>query len=330
MEELIRVLEYESESSTLDYKFNAYDLSDKFKKHEFLKDLSSMANAPSEQDKYIIIGVKEHNGLAESFQNIENTNDEANYQQYLKSNIEPEINFEYKQFKYKNYKLYCFRLYSNHDRPYLFKSRIIRENLTKFNVGDGVIRVGTSTRRLSRSDLDMIYSSKFENKDRKSDLEVKIVIGKPDDSEFDSDKFRFIDVVVFNKSNKSIGFDAEMKIFNTSRTAVYTKRSIKETILIPRHGNMYDVQQFHIPQIPNFEIDIEETEEYSLITRLKGRNETYSISIPQSSSYSDLFFQELIINPNGYRLITGELILKSDEFTDGPMVVTFQKEIKNA
>lgn len=50
--------------------------------------------------------------------------DEAKYQEYVNSNIEPKINFEYLPLKYKNHQLAYFRIFGNHDRPYLMKKEI--------------------------------------------------------------------------------------------------------------------------------------------------------------------------------------------------------------
>lgn len=330
MNEINRLLEYESESSSLDYKFKSYDLSDKLKKYEFLKDVSSMANTLSDQDKYIVIGVKEQNGIASEFQNVEEKFDEANYQQYLYSNIEPAINFEYKQIIFKGFKLYYFRIHNNIDRPYLFKKKVNSGTQTKFNPGDGVIRIGTSTRRLTRTDLDLIFQRKYEVEDRRTDLEVEVVIKKLSDRVINFDKLRYIDIVVTNKSHKSIGFDAEMKIFNNGRQTIFTKKAIKENFAIPKQGNIYDIQHFHSPQIPNFEIDVEETQDFSRIERTKNRGQQYSITIPQGSYYENIFLQEFIINPNVEDLIKGEIILRSDDFIEGPLIIPFKKEITNA
>lgn len=53
------LIEYHSESHLLDFKREQYLLGKNPKKYELLKDISAMANHPSNDDKYIIIGVVE-------------------------------------------------------------------------------------------------------------------------------------------------------------------------------------------------------------------------------------------------------------------------------
>ena len=125
MEDLLgKILMYDSESPSLDFKEIQYSLENNPKKNELLKDISAMANYPGDQDKFIIIGVIESNGVAEKFRDVGQLIDEAKYQQFVLSNIEPKINFEYKKFLYQNHQLAYFRIFNNVDRPYLFKKDV--------------------------------------------------------------------------------------------------------------------------------------------------------------------------------------------------------------
>lgn len=94
------IIAYYSESHSVDFKKTQYPITKHNKKHKLLKDVSAMANHPSNEDKYIIIGVEEENGKAFGFSAITEVIDEANYQQYINSSIEPEIRFEYKSLIY--------------------------------------------------------------------------------------------------------------------------------------------------------------------------------------------------------------------------------------
>jgi hypothetical protein len=331
MNKLEEIIEYESESHLVDFKLFPYDLSNKNKKHEFLKDISSMANNPSNEDKYIIIGVKEKEGIASSFQNVDEIDDQAKYQQYLDSNIEPPINFEYRLFNYKEFKLTYFRIYGNIDRPYLFKKNVNlpdQDSPIKYRNGDGLIRVGTSTRRLVRSDLDKIYESKFNEVDRKSDLNVIVVIDKAEDDINITDK-NYFDLCIENKSSKSIGFDIEMKIFFDDIPTVRSKDSIKESIIIPKPGSRFGVQTFYNPQIPNFDLSIEEEENYLYIRRTKRINEEYAVRISQNSKKDNVFFKELILNARDNFTLKAEVIIRSDDFKDGPLKINIEEEIKS-
>src|SRR4030042_2782121 len=107
------ILQYYSESHSIDFKMEQYPIEKHEKKHELLKDISAIANHPSEEDKYIIIGVIEKDGKASGFQDIKKLIDQAKYQQYIDSNIEPNINFEYKAFEFNGHILAFFRIYKN-------------------------------------------------------------------------------------------------------------------------------------------------------------------------------------------------------------------------
>ncbi|TXD81588.1 hypothetical protein ESY86_07065 [Subsaximicrobium wynnwilliamsii] len=77
--ELEKIIRYDSEGPNLDYKQEEYPLGRNIKKNEILKDISAFANHHSDSDKFIIIGVKEKNGVGKEFFEIENLTDEASY-----------------------------------------------------------------------------------------------------------------------------------------------------------------------------------------------------------------------------------------------------------
>src|SRR5690606_615567 len=106
LDQLKYFIENESENSHLDFKREQYTIEKgNPKQSDFLKDISAMANIPSERDKFIIIGVAEKDGKVANFMDVNNLIDQANYQTYLNEYIEPEINFEYKPFSYEGHKL---------------------------------------------------------------------------------------------------------------------------------------------------------------------------------------------------------------------------------
>lgn len=59
MKRIHDIISYENESSTVDFKKTEYPLGNDSAKHEILKDFSAFANNLSDEDKYIVIGVKE-------------------------------------------------------------------------------------------------------------------------------------------------------------------------------------------------------------------------------------------------------------------------------
>ena len=116
-ENLDEIIEFENENTGLDFKAIQYQ---KVKFQDLLKDLMSMANAKTDDDKYIIVGIKLlGNGNRDILGITEDFIDEATYQQLTHNNIEPELNFSYFPYHYQNKTLGIFKIYDCYDRPYM-------------------------------------------------------------------------------------------------------------------------------------------------------------------------------------------------------------------
>ena len=77
------------ESETLDFKAEAYELSDREKKAEFAKDLMCLANTPREGDAYLVLGVEKHLDGTFTVLGIEPDIDDATLQSIAASFLEP-------------------------------------------------------------------------------------------------------------------------------------------------------------------------------------------------------------------------------------------------
>src|SRR5690606_33698270 len=107
---------------------------------------------------YIIIGVKEKDGFAVGFQDIDSLLTETNFQQFIDQSIEPRINFSYGLFEHLGCKLAYIKIFNNYDRPYLFKKDMdSKRSDLAFKKGSGFIRDKTLIRRLERQDFESIY-----------------------------------------------------------------------------------------------------------------------------------------------------------------------------
>lgn len=158
MKELLDIIEFENENTSLDFKSVQYK---KEQFESFIKDIISLANAITKEDKYIIVGVK---FIANGERNILGINeefiDEATYQQIIINNVEPEIVFEYFPLEFESKKLGIFKLKEISNPPYMMK-----KDFGKLKQGDSFIRKGSHQKRLTRSDIDKISSNKpKENK----------------------------------------------------------------------------------------------------------------------------------------------------------------------
>ncbi len=78
---IVDIIKYDSEGHALDFKKEQYPIGKHQKKHEILKDFIALLNHPSDEEKYIVCGIKEKNGVADEFFDIGDLIDEAKYQQ---------------------------------------------------------------------------------------------------------------------------------------------------------------------------------------------------------------------------------------------------------
>lgn len=325
------LIAYGSEGPTLDFKREQYVLGSNSKKAELLKDISAMANHPSEEDKFIVVGVIEKEGRAHSFLDVNTLESEAKYQQYVRDNLEPMIQFEYLKVNYEGQQLAYFRIFGNADRPYLFKSDIKNpadQKLVDFRIGDGYIRTGSSTKKIDRNDLDRLYAAKFLKKDRKNQISVIPNINKVTKGKLQG--LRVIDVKVVNQSNEAINFDIELKVttgdVELSQTlimAMENKENEKLSQIDPLGMALRSPNVF----LPNLHLSIKSEENGFLVKREKRNFAQSAVTIAQHDQEDEIFMNDVIIFGESGEKISGEVILRSNDFTEGPLIVPFDLEI---
>jgi hypothetical protein len=325
------ILDYHSESSTIDYKRDQYPIGKNLKKHELLKDISAMANFPSDEDKYIIIGVLEKDGRPFDFFDIVDLVDQSKYQQYINSNIEPIINFEYKSFIYKGKNLAYFRIFNNKDQPYLFKKEVKNadeKDRIEYREGDGFIRVGTSTKKMSRNDFEKIYEKRFRKPDRKNDLIITPTFGTPTTGELaDYNFLKYFDISLENISNKSIELDIEMKVYKSSGYKLLCDTDVINEIRKkkPKQTNIFGhvIPEIDMPVI-DFHVDYQDFSDYIIVSRIKHRNQTVDIRLPQKSIEPDVFYKKILVIREKEESIRADVIIRSDDFSDGILTQTIE------
>lgn len=152
IEDLIR---FENESTYLDFKAIQY----KNANHpNLLKDILAMANASYSGPRFIIIGVKpKGDGTRELIGVTEDAIDEASYQQLVNANITPSLSITYLPKILDGKTFWVFTIDNCNDQPYLMKKD--NGNLKEAAMW---IRKGSTQMPLSRSDLDAIFTKKFE------------------------------------------------------------------------------------------------------------------------------------------------------------------------
>jgi hypothetical protein len=327
---LEKIIQYDSESPTLDFKEIQYSLENNPKKNELLKDISAMANYPGDENRFIIIGVIESNGVAGKFRDIDQLIDDAKYQQFLMSNIEPKINFEYKPFSYKGHQLAYFRIFNCNERPYLFKKDLISPVVADridYKSGDGFIRVGTSTKKLTRDDFERIYSHRYSKQDRSGDLGISIYVERSSDDELNYLGLDCIEIEVKNNSAKSVDFDVQMKIFKVEGLDIVPENVLQKQIEEQRHEEQKRKNPYSmiLPTALGFSMDVSISDEegFFLVTRDKRRGDRTAVSIPQNDSYRNVFCCNAIILTEKTVSLKGEIIIRCDDFVRGALVKTF-------
>ena len=87
MENIEWLIKYERESTRLDFKREQYK---KEKNKNLIKDIMSMANAPIDGKKYIVVGVKDKTDGEKEYHAIQKEEfiDQATYEQVIRENIE--------------------------------------------------------------------------------------------------------------------------------------------------------------------------------------------------------------------------------------------------
>lgn len=166
MTEISDLIEFENENSILDFKAIQY----KREMYEsFLKDIMSLANSISKDDRFIITGVKHMtNGSRNLLGILETFIDDATYQQLVDSNIEPHINFSYFPYNYDGKIFGVFHIKDCDNPPYMMK-----KDYGNLKIGDSYIRKGSSQKRLTRKDIDNHYLILKKN-DISKDIQISL------------------------------------------------------------------------------------------------------------------------------------------------------------
>lgn len=158
MSNLEFLIQHEREGTKLDFKREQYR---KGKYKDLIKDIMAMANAPVEGKRYIVTGVKDlPNGTKEYFTIPSNEFvDQATYQQILRENVEPSIDFSYYPVEVEGNLVGVFEIDNCNNPPYMMK-----KDFNGLNKGDCYVRKGSQQEKMTRRDLDeiLVFKSKFQ------------------------------------------------------------------------------------------------------------------------------------------------------------------------
>lgn len=158
MSDIEWLIKYEREGTKLDFKKEQYH---KEKYQDLIKDIMSMANTPIDGKRYIIVGVKDKPDGTKEYFSIprEEIVDQATYQQIVRENVEPNINFSYYSVEIDENVFGVFEIDNCNNPPYMMK----KDYKGILKKGECFIRKGSQQERIIRRDLDEILKFKSAN-----------------------------------------------------------------------------------------------------------------------------------------------------------------------
>ncbi len=168
------LIEYNDENLNLDFKGAQYT---RDKHADLIKDIIAMANADTNDECYIIIGVIRNDEGQKELRGIDREKfiDDANYQQLIRENVEPDVTFEYFLHEYDGKCFGVFRIGNCDDKPYM-----MRKDYKALKKGDSWIRKGSHQPRMIRRDFDAIYERKMASIGFNGDIEILFEENKSD------------------------------------------------------------------------------------------------------------------------------------------------------
>ena len=200
----------------------------------------------------------------------------------------------------------------------------------EFKYGDGFIRVGTSTNKIGRKELDDINESKKKYINRQKDIEIVPHYGKPSSEEMAKWNVNYLDLKLINKSNKSIDLDIELFIKKSDEFTILLEehflREIKKVEYSQKQNNYFSpINSSDHFVLGNLHIDAQENQK-EFIVQLNQLKNKFAITLKQNSVYEDIFQQCIIILGNKANIIQAKVIIRSDDFTNGAFIknITFE------
>lgn len=156
--DVINLIENGHENEYLDFKAKDY-----LDKGEFLIDIMSMANSMDDDDKFIIVGIKDNIDGKKEIIGIGDGKEQAEFQQLVNENIEPKIKFEYRIILYKDRTIGYYKISKdNKDRPYIAKKQYTKGR--NIRQGECYIRKNSTNSIALRRDYDIFYNERIDVK----------------------------------------------------------------------------------------------------------------------------------------------------------------------
>lgn len=180
------------EGPHLELKRKWGDFSNQKYKEEFIKDLAALANTYGDGDRYLIVGLSGSKLFNEPL-----PEDESNIQQMVSGNLDPPFRFEIAQHEIEEKFVSVITVFKSSNRPHVVKEFKKRKNCI-------FVRRGSTIAYANRSELDEIYSERYEK--RESDLHCEIISDWASYADHRARNYSIsgivLEVEIFNKGDK--------------------------------------------------------------------------------------------------------------------------------
>ncbi len=233
MRDIIDLIENGYENEYLDFKAKDY-----VDKGEFLIDIMSMANSMDDDDKFIIIGVKDNVNGGKEIIGIKEGKEQAEFQQLVNENIEPKIKFEYRTIEYEGKTLGYYKISKdNKDRPYIAKKQYTKGR--NIRQGECYIRKNTTNSIALRRDYDIFYNERRDIKISIKDYVIFVrTIKNPND--FGPYVYAPFRINIINRGNSKIIFSSGCILIKNDDGKVLCRNGIIG------HGNINSNDEFKL------------------------------------------------------------------------------------
>lgn len=146
IENVIELLNQTPEQTVFDWKKDFSFPKDDAKRAEVIKDVAAIANGSYASDGYIFYGVNPN--ASDPIVGVSSSVDDAILQQFVNSKVDPPVKFLKYEIIHDKKKVIVIHIYKSLKRPH-----IISNDIGGLRRGQILIRKGSSTRGILRSDL---------------------------------------------------------------------------------------------------------------------------------------------------------------------------------
>jgi len=165
------LIEFHNECEYLDFKREEYNEQNKA---NLIKDVLAFANADTEHDRFIIMGVEKTDGKV-LLNTVSAKYDSANIQQYVLDNITPELDISYFSYEHQGSELLVLKISDPVSQPYMTSKHVsFKSGKILLKENECWIRKGSFQRTASRSDLDRMFKRTSKKESAKK---VKVTFG---------------------------------------------------------------------------------------------------------------------------------------------------------